>query len=272
MNSKYKVGQVVKIDRGGSGDGMVFGTIKEIKPKKVGCNDSYEYSYSDLTGKDGEYYVRKATRAELKFKKLAEKLNIKEFDIDDKQIKREFWSKQMPNIKKARTFINDFLYPYLKETGKVISLDDMTNWDINYRKALPTKNDYFFVIPHDELNFVVQKNSTYVTLFITFDNYYGNKKCGFSIFNYAVEHSDEEYTELLKKTTQEIITEFEKGLKNNGVYYIHVDYKTTDKLSLFRNPLHLYSYNIDDSELPGYEYTRALFDLSVVKHSLFSWN
>lgn len=283
VQPKYVIGQQVKVDCSGSGNGVVFGKILDkVETKEHNPNNYAYYNIDSLEYAVCEYYIRPATKVDLKYKKLYDEKNIKDFDIDDDQIKKEFWKSQKEIIKTARNFINDFLYPYLKDSKHVVSIENITNWDKVYKKALHLKSDYLFVIPHENFNFIIQKNSTYITLFITCPSaFYKDEEAkilvdrsGIAIFNYCVLHSDDEYTEILAEITKEIINDLEKGFEKK-YYDVWVDYKIVNKLELFENPLDALNginYNMYKNKLPGYEYTRALFDLSVMKHSFFSWS
>jgi hypothetical protein len=273
---KYNDGDIVIVDRSGAGENYYFGKVIDSTPHKNGCNNSFLYTVEGLEHPVDEYYVRLAEEKDLELKKLHSKLKIDKFEIDDDRIKRVFWRGQKGILNKATNFINSFLYPYLKLKGHIIEVDKMTDWDASYKTGMHTKNDYVFIIPHDSFNIVVQKNSTYVSLFITLPNpYYKDKIDNRSILCVicmATEYSDDEYTDNFVKTTKEIIKQLEKGLEE-GYYNLWIRTEFRDKLALYKEVLPpKENYLRTQEPLPGYEYTSFLMDLSCLRYYFFSSN
>jgi hypothetical protein len=273
----YGDGESVIVDLSGSGKPYYFGKVVDSKPIKHGCNDTFEYAIEGLEYPVNEYCVRSAKTEDIQLKELYDNLKIQDFEIDDDRIKRVFWAEQKPILKKATNFINYFLYPYLKTKGHIVSVEDMTDWDASYKKGMHTKNEYVFIIPHDIFNIVVQKNSTYVSLFITLPTAYrgsysdGDNKPILNVICMATEYSDEEYTEIFIKVTKEIISQLEKG-KEKGYYNLYIKSELRDSLSLYKEVLNPLDTYVRSKDLPGYEYTRFLMDLSVMKHYFFNSN
>ena len=270
--SAYHDGEIVIVDLGKN---YYFGEVISSKPKQVGCNDSFEYEIKGLTNPVEEYYIRRADPEDLELKELHSKLKIDNFKIDDDRIKRVFWRGQKNIIDKATNFINSFLYPYLKIKKHVIEVDKMNDWNSNYKTGMHTKDEYVFIIPHDMFNIVVQKSSTYVSLFITLPNNLPNNlenKSILCVICMAVKYSDEEYTNNFIKVTKEIISQLEKG-KKQDYYNLWIKSDYTDSLEMYKEVLlPKESYNRMQEALPGYEYTRFLSDLSCLKHYFFSSN
>lgn len=266
----YGDGESVIVDLSGSGKPYYFGKVLGSKPIQHGCNDTFEYIIEGLEYPVNEYYVRSAKTEDIQLKELYDSLKIKDFEIDDDRIKRVFWAEQKPILKKATNFINSFLYPYLKTKGHIVSVEDMVDWDASYKKGMHTKNEFVFIIPHDIFNIVVQKNSTYVSLFITSPMAYSDvdDKPILSVICMATEYSDDEYTKIFIKATKEIISQLEKG-KEKGYYNLWIKSEIRDSLSMYKEVLIPDTYLRD---LPGYEYTRFLMDLSVIKHYFFNSN
>lgn len=270
----YNNDEIVIVDLSGSGKPYYFGKVIDSKPIQHGCNDTFEYIIEGLEYPVNEYYVRSAKTEDIQLKELYDNLKIQDFEIDDDRIKRVFWAEQKPILKKATNFINSFLYPYLKTKGHIVSVEDMTDWDASYQKGMHTKNEYIFIIPHDIFNIVVQKNSTYVSLFITLPMAYsdGDNKPILSVICMATKYSDDEYTENFIKVTKEIISQLEKG-KKQGYYDLWIKSELIDSLSMYKEVLNpLDTYGRSRETLPGYEYTRFLMDLSVMKHYFFNSN
>ena len=67
-------------------------------------------------------------------------------------------------------------------------------------------------------------------------------------------------------------TKLEKG-KEKGYYNLWIKSELIDSLSMYKEVLNpLDTYGRSRETLPGYEYTRFLMDLSVMKHYFFNSN
>jgi hypothetical protein len=272
----YKKGDLVKVDRGGAGKGICFETIKSVSDKPS-PNGSYDYITEECSHKTNAYYIRPVRNVDLKWKKIAEEKDIANWEIKDDPIKYEFWKGQRDNVKKVRDFINDFMYPYLVENKNVIPINKMTDYDVVYKKAYNTKNEKIFVIPHKNLNIVVQKSVTHVSLFVTCPYWdikkNSNDRSGISIYNFSCKYSDDEYTDELKNAAKSIIESYEKQIEKGYIHnHIEPHYKIIDKLQHYTRVLSANTYDFYMSaNLPGSEYTRALFDVGIWRYSLFGW-
>lgn len=268
-------GTKVVVDRSGSGDAYQFLTIKDSYETN-NCNGYKDYDFEELEARVSEYYIRKRTAADEKFKKLYDKLNIKDFEIDDDEIKRSFWESQEENIASAKAFMLDFLHPYLTEFKHVLPVHKMTNWDAVYKKAMHTKNEYIFTITHDILKIIVIKTSTWVKLYILAPdlscNYFNDikkiKEFDIYVFTFASKYSDDEYTQPFIECTKAAIESFENGLKR-GYYHVSLSYEITDKLSHYNEYRLKGNYNDWSESIPS-EYVRDMFDLGCIRYYFFN--
>lgn len=279
----YVTDELVKVDMSGSGKGVVFAKVISSETDTSNPYNTLKYTLEGIDYPINEYYIRPTNKVDLKYKKIFEEKKMHDFEIDEDKIKRDFWESQRDIIKSTRNFVNDF-YPYLIEKKHVLPVSKMTDWDSYYKKGYTTKNEWIFVIPHENFNIIVQKNATYVTLIITCpddmhmfrDNNEEDKKnrSGIAIYNFCVEYSDDEFVAALQEITEDIISQLEEGYKKR-YYHIHPNYETVKKLVFFKNPLDALNgvgYRMHQNSLPGYEYTRALFDIGIWRYSFFNWN
>lgn len=275
---KFQDGQKVKVDMSGSGDGVVFSTVISSKPGA----QRPDYVLEGINYPINEYYIREVKPVDEKYHQLIVEKKYDEFEIDDDEIKRKFWETQKDNVKKTRDFVN-FFYQYLVDYGFISSIDEM-NHDL-YNRAFPTKNHYWLALKHDTFNIIIQHGTTHVTLFITSpcdfwnldeedenspDSAYksSTNRSGIAIYSFWVEHSDESEQNELLAMTKHIATEFEEGLKKRH-YRVwrnptKCEFHTVLECS---NGLH----NMYEQELPGWQYTRALFDLGIVRYYFYGW-
>lgn len=223
-----------------------------------------------------EYYIRPISKIEQKYKNLIE-TEFKDFEIDEDKIKRDFWRAQKEPINQVKKFMNELLIPILKDKKIIIPVDKMCDWDIVYKKSLTTKNENWFIIPHDNFDIVVQKSVMWVNLFVLAPNFYyrseykkEDRSCIFT-FTYGVEFSDDEYVERLTAMTKSLIKSFEVAIETQN-YFIHPDYDIKKSLEFYKEPFEYTGYLNEQASLPGYEYTRMLFDISILKRDLFNWN
>lgn len=273
---KYNDGQTVIVDRSGSGKSYHFGKVVSSKSERVGCNDSFSYEIEGLEYSIDEYYIRAAKDEDLQLKELYEKLKIESFEIDEEEIKRNFWEEQGEPLQKAVDFINNFLYKYLTIKNHCLPVEKVNDYDSCRKKGFHTKSEYIFVIPDEILNIIVQKTSTYITLYITMPTKYEDEgKPIFAIINMATEYSDIEYTEAFVKIIREIISRLHEKA-DKGFYHLWVKSEFTKPLALFKKVLEPidvnWMHNAWHRNLPGYEYTKALFDLGIMRHYFFNSN
>ncbi len=273
----YKIGDKVKVDRSGAGDGVQFWTIKNGYATD-NCNGYKDYDFDEAECRISEYYIRPVTKSDIKLKELYEKLNVAEFEIDTDDILRQFWKGQEANIDKTVDFLNDFLHPYLNEYKNVLTIDEVGNWDAFYKKAMHTKNKYLFIVKHADLNIVFFHASTYTTMYVTSPKYFGRmwedrpemrkSKSVLGVYDIDIEYSDDEYKQQMVDLLKEIISEYEKSLEK-GYYNIHPDYKIVDKVKMFRSFMARGSYEDHQHPIPS-NYTYALRELNWVKHYVFN--
>ena len=270
---KFKKGDKVKVDRSGSGKGIQFLTIKDsfVTDNTNGYKD-YNFDELDENIRYSEYYIRHITKSDLKLKKLYVDKDIENYEIDTDDILRDFWKSQKDNIIKATDFINNFLYSYLIEYKHILSIDKMNDWDSFYTKGFHTKNNYLFVIKHENLNIVVVQGCSYVVLYITSpDLYYDIKKNNrkqLGVYDITIEYTDDVYKNHMLELVKAIIYEYEKSI-NSGYYHIQPKYKIIDKVKSYKDFLLRGNYNDFKNEIPS-NYTYALRQLNYLKHYFFN--
>lgn len=268
-NHIYQTGELVKVDRMSSENGTPFLKIVDIKETEKGNH----FYFDELDFPVSEYYIRPVSPVEFKYKALFDK-KYKDFDINQNEIKRTFWNSQKENLKLTTDFLINFLYPYLKDNNHILNLNNLSHDDY-YNIGFTTKNNYWVVIPHNELKIIIQNSVTSVFLFIILPN---NK---FVVYYYSVEYSDDYYTNHLNEMTKHFIKEFEKQIKENkdekDTYFHYyflpfIDFELRNKLEFFS--LAIDNLNNDPNrELPhGQLYTLTLFNLSVLKNYFFFFN
>lgn len=272
----FKPGDKVIIDMSGAGKGYPFSEI-------ISQEDDKHYNIKDY-GKINSYYIRHASEKDFKLKALYDSMKIEEFDAGDEEAARTFWRSQKDTLKKSRDFINNFAYIYLTEKNHILTFEEMIDWDSKYKKAMHTKNEYIFVVKHDIFKIMVMATSTFVSLYILLpkdkdaissdaDDYF------LTIHNMAVEYSDDEYVENLKKACEIIVSEYESRVKKEAYWYYyymsnHAECEIDEMLKYYKlvlEPKEYYDLPVNQG-LPGREYTRALFDLKVIRHYFFNSN
>lgn len=268
-NHIYQTGELVKVDRMGSGNGTPFLKIIDIEKTEKG-NLFY---FDELNFPVSEYYIRPVSPVELKYKALFDK-KYKDFNINEIEIKRTFWNSQKENLKLTTDFLINFLYPYLKDNNHLLSLDNLSYHNY-YNIGFKTKNNYWIVIPDNKLKIIIQNSVTSLFLYIILPN---NR---FVVYYYSVEYSDDCYINHLNEMTKHIIKEFdmqiEKNKKENDPYFHyyylpHDDYELIGNLKSFHLAIDKLS-NDPNRQLPhGQLYTLTLSNLSVLKDYFFSFN
>ena len=256
----------------GAGKGTMFLTIKNSF-ETDNCNGYKDYNFDELEDdiRKSEYYIQPIKKFDTKLKNLYDELKIKDFEIDTDEILKNFWESQRNNIKKLTNFINDFFHPYLIEYKNTLPVEDMVKWDSYYKKAMHTKNNYIFAIPHDVLNIIVYQGTTHITVYITAPFMYGKydpkHKRGNSIlavFEMATKYSDDIYIDKMTELTKAIIDCFEESLKK-GFYEIHPSYKLIDAVEHYEQFLIKGDYNDWQIPIPG-NYTYVLREFNYIKH------
>ncbi len=270
----YKKGDKVKVDRSGSGKGYQFLTINEsFDTDNVNGYKDYNFEELESTIKVSEYYIRHINQSDIKLKQLYDDLNISAFEIDDDKILWSFWESQKENIEKTVDYINNFLHPYLKEYNHVLPVDDISNWNSYYSKAMHTKSIYIFNIAHKVLNIVVFKTTTHAFIFVT-SPFYSNKeteeKTNLGIYEISVEFSDDIYTIDIVNFVKEIISKYDKALNRKGYIYMpYVDDNTSHETTHVRE-LRLTGTSDDYKNEITPLYTQALKELNYIKHYIFN--
>jgi len=269
----YKAGDKVKVNRGGSGNGIQFLTIKDGFVTD-NCNGYKDYNFEELDEKIkmSEYDIRPISQSDLKLKKLFEEHKADEFEFDYDDINRSFWESQKDNIKKSRNYIDNVLHPYLTEYKNVLSVEEMVNWDTYYKKGMHTKSRYIFIIPHPHLNIIVFQGTGYIDMIITAPEELESPKRSrkLHLFSLGAEYTDEKYVDVIKEVTKLIIADFEKGMqKHYCSYHINPDYKLLKKLKVYKH-IGLHGDYNDYQNMPSSHYVYVLRELNYLKHYAFN--
>lgn len=269
----YKKGDKVKVDRGGSGLGVQFLTIKKGFVTD-NCNGYKDYSFEEEPElRTSEYYIRPISKSDIKLKKLYDETKAGEFEFDYDEVQKTFWESQRENIKNVIGFLNKFLHPYLVEYKHVLPAEKVCNWDASYKKGMHTKNRYIYVIPHKFLNIVVsQSGSDYLTLYVTApsDKYEREEgeKTYLGVFEISVEYSDDKYVKHIPPIVDAIIKGFEEGL-SKGFYHVRPSHELINKVENYKSFFIRGDYNDWSQPIPG-NYTYTLRELNYLKHYVFN--